>query len=182
MLRYHARLLTRCSIMPGSFRLILSSFFFFLFVGPLMPVIEFTLATLFTKGRIEIMPSFFLAALLFGALIAGALGLAHGVLVALAVKLEPVRRRLHTTPRRVLMGAAVSLLCGLAMTGATLYIARHSFGDLLGGMDPGNPDPWKIIRAYMVVELFIVPALVCGILFQLLPWSRTAMQRAITAR
>lgn len=165
--------------MPSSFRLILSSFLFFLLIGPTMPVIEFTLATLFTKGRIEIMPSFFLAALLFGALIAGALGVAHGVLVALAVKFEPIRRRLNTTPRRVLLGAGASLLCGLAMTAVTLYIARHSFGDLLGGMDPNNPDMWKIIRAYMVFELFIVPALICGILFQLLPWSRKAMQRAI---
>jgi len=165
--------------MPSSFRLVATSVLFFLLLGPVMPVIEFTLATLFTKGRIEIMPSFYLAALLFGALIAGALGLAHGVLVALAVKLEPLRRRLQTTPRRVLLGAVAALLCGLAMTAATLYIARHSYGDLLGGMDPTNPDPWKIIRAYMVIELFIVPALVCGILFQLLPWSRRLMQRAV---
>ncbi len=165
--------------MPSSFRLVATSVLFFLLLGPVMPVIEFTLATLFTKGRIEIMPSFYLAALLFGALIAGALGLAHGVLVALAVKLEPLRRRLQTTPRRVLLGAAAALLCGLAMTALTLYIARHSYGDLLGGMDPTNPDPWKIIRAYMVIELFIVPALVCGILFQLLPWSRKLMQRAV---
>ena len=165
--------------MPSSFRLVATSVLFFLLLGPVMPVIEFTLATLFTKGRIEIMPSFYLAALLFGALIAGALGLAHGVLVALAVKLEPLRRRLQTTPRRVLLGAAAALLCGLAMTALTLYIARHSYGDLLGGMDPTNPDPWKIIRAYMVIELFIVPALVCGILFQLLPWSRRLMQRAV---
>lgn len=165
--------------MPSSFRLVATSVLFFLLLGPVMPVIEFTLATLFTKGRIEIMPSFYLAALLFGALIAGALGLAHGLLVALAVKLEPLRRRLQTTPRRVLLGAVAALLCGLAMTALTLYIARHSYGDLLGGMDPTNPDPWKIIRAYMVIELFIVPALVCGILFQLLPWSRKLMQRAV---
>jgi hypothetical protein len=165
--------------MPSSFRLVATSVLFFLLLGPVMPVIEFTLATLFTKGRIEIMPSFYLAALLFGALIAGALGLAHGVLVALAVKLEPLRRRLQTTPRRVLLGAGAALLCGLAMTALTLYIARHSYGDLLGGMDPNDPDPWKIIRAYMVIELFIVPALVCGILFQLLPWSRKLMQRAV---
>jgi len=165
--------------MPSSLRLVATSVLFFLLLGPVMPVIEFTLATLLTKGRIELMPSFYLAALLFGALIAGALGLAHGVLVALAVKLEPLRRRLHSTPRRVLLGASAALLCGLAMTAATLYIARHSFGDLLGGMDPANPDPWKIIRAYMVIELFILPALVCGILFQLLPWSRKLMQRAV---
>lgn len=165
--------------MPSSFRLVATSVLFFLLLGPVMPVIEFTLATLFTKGRIEIMPSFYLAALLFGALIAGALGLAHGVLVALAVKLEPLRRRLQTTPRRVLLGAIAALACGLVMTALTLYIARHSYGDLLGGMDPTNPDPWKIIRAYMVIELFIVPALVCGILFQLLPWSRKLMQRAV---
>lgn len=167
--------------MPSSFRLVATSVLFFLVLGPIMPVVEFTLATLFTKGRIEIMPSFYLAALLFGALIAGALGLAHGVLVALAVKLEPLRRRLQTTPRRVLLGACAALLCGLAMTAITLYVARHSFGDLLGGMDPNNPDPWKIIRAYMVIELFILPALVCGILFQLLPWPRKLMQRAIAA-
>lgn len=167
--------------MPSSFRLVATSVLFFLLLGPVMPVIEFTLATLFTKGRIEIMPSFYLAALLFGALIAGALGLAHGVLVVLAVKLEPLRRRLQTTPRRVLLGACAALLCGLAMTAVTLYIARHSFGDLLGGMDPNNPDPWKIIRAYMVIELFILPALVCGILFQLLPWSRKLMQRAVAS-
>lgn len=167
--------------MPSSFRLVATSVLFFLLLGPVMPVIEFTLATLFTKGRIEIMPSFYLAALLFGALIAGALGLAHGVLVALAVRLEPLRRRLQTTPRRVLLGACAALLCGLAMTAVTLYIARHSFGDLLGGMDPNNPDPWKIIRAYMVIELFILPALVCGILFQLLPWSRKLMQRAVAS-
>jgi len=167
--------------MPSSLRLVATSVLFFLLFGPIMPVIEFTLATLFTKGRIEIMPSFYLAALLFGALIAGALGLAHGVLVALAVKLEPLRRRLQSTPRRVLLGAGAALLCGLAMTAVTLYIARHSFGDLLGGMDPDNPDPWKIIRAYMVIELFIVPALVCGILFQLLPWSRKLMQRAVAS-
>ena len=165
--------------MPSSFRLVATSVLFFLLLGPVIPVIEFTLATLFTKGRIELMPSFYLAALLFGALIAGALGLAHGMLMALAVKLEPLRRRLQTTPRRVLLGAAAALLCGLAMTALTLYIARHSYGDLLGGMDPTNPDPWKIIRAYMVIELFIVPALVCGILFQLLPWSRKLMQRAV---
>lgn len=167
--------------MPSSFRLVATSVLFFLVFGPIMPVIEFTLATLFTKGRIEIMPSFYLAALLFGALIAGTLGLAHGVLVALAVKFEPLRRRLQSTPRRVLLGAGAALLCGLAMTAVTLYIARHSFGDLLGGMDPNNPDPWKIIRAYMVIELFILPALVCGILFQLLPWSRKLMQRAVAA-
>ena len=167
--------------MHSSFRLVASSVLFFLLLGPVLPVLEFTLATLFTKGRIEIMPSFYLAALLFGALIAGALGLAHGLLVALAVKLDPLRRRLHSTPRRVLLGAGAALLCGLAMTAVTLYIARHSFGDLLGGMDPNNPDPWKIIRAYMVIELFIVPALVCGILFQLLPWSRKLMQRAVAS-
>lgn len=165
--------------MPSSFRLVATSVLFFLLLGPVIPVFEFTLATLFTKGRIELMPSFYLAALLFGALIAGALGLAHGMLVALAVKLEPLRRRLQTTPRRVLLGAGAALLCGLAMTAATLYIARHSYGDLLGGMDPNNPDPWKIIRAYMVIELFILPALACGILFQLLPWSRKLMQRAV---
>lgn len=165
--------------MPSSFRLVATSVLFFLLLGPVIPVIEFTLATLFTKGRIELMPSFYLAALLFGALIAGALGLAHGMLVALAVKLEPLRRRLQTTPRRVLLGAGAALLCGLAMTALTLYIARHSYGDLLGGMDPNNPDPWKIIRAYMVIELFILPALVCGILFQLLPWPRKLMQRAV---
>jgi len=167
--------------MQGSFRLVASSVLFFLLLGPVMPVIEFTLATLFTKGRIEIMPAFYLAALLFGALIAGALGLAHGVLVALAVKLAPLRRRLHSTPRRVALGAGAALLCGLAMTAATLYIARHSYGDLLGGMDPNHPDPWKIIRAYMVIELFIVPALVCGVLFQLLPWPRRLMQRAVAS-
>ena len=167
--------------MPSSFRLVATSVLFFLLLGPVIPVIEFTLATLFTKGRIELMPSFYLAALLFGALIAGTLGLAHGMLVALAVKLGPLRRRLQTTPRRVLLGAGAALLCGLAMTALTLYIARHSYGDLLGGMDPNHPDPWKIIRAYMVIELFILPALVCGILFQLLPWSRKLMQRAVAA-
>jgi len=35
------------------------------------------------------------------------------------------------------------------------------------------------MRAYMVIELFIAPAMVCGILFQLLPWSRRVMQRAL---
>lgn len=97
--------------MHSSFRLVASSVLFFLLLGPVLPVLEFTLATLFTKGRIEIMPSFYLAALLFGALIAGALGLAHGLLVALAVKLDPLRRRLHSTPRRVLLGAGAALLC-----------------------------------------------------------------------
>jgi fatty acid desaturase len=99
--------------------------------------------------------------------------------MALAVRVQPLRRRLVTQRARVLFGACAALLCGLAMTAATLYIARHSYGSLLGAMDPNNPDPWKIIRAYMVIELFILPALVCGVLFQLLPWSRRVMQRAL---
>ncbi|WP_312511055.1 hypothetical protein [Massilia sp.] len=165
--------------MPSNFRIIATSVLFFIIFGPLVPALEFTLATLFTKGRFEIMPAFFLAAICFGALIAAALGLAHGVLMAIALRLESLRRRLGTQRARVVLGAVASLLCGLAMTAATLYIARNSYGSLLGAMDPNNPDPWKIIRAYMVIELFILPALVCGILFQLLPWPRKVMQRAL---
>lgn len=165
--------------MPSKLRIILTSVVVFLVAGPAVPALEVTLATLLTKGRFEIVPAFFLAALLFGAVIAGALGLAHGVLVAFAVRMEPLRRRLDTPARRVLLGAAASLACGLAMAAATLYVARHSFGSLLGAMDPNDPDPWKIIRAYMLIELFIVPAIVCGILFQVLPFSRRLMQRAL---
>lgn len=164
---------------PSNLRFVATSVLFFIVVGPLVPALEFTLATLFTKGRFEIMPAFVLAAVCFGVLIAAALGLAHGVLVALALRLQPLRRRLGTQRARVLLGALASLLCGLAMAGVTLYIARNSYGSLLGAMDPNNPDPWKIIRAYMVIELFIAPAIVCGILFQLLPWSRRVMQRAL---
>lgn len=165
--------------MRNSLRLIFTSIVFFVVIGPIMPVIEVSLATLFTKGRLEINPSFYLAAVLFGALIAGALGLGHGILMTLAVRIDAVRRRLATRGRRVLLGIGASLFCGLAMTAVTLYTARNSYGSLLGAMDPNNPDPWAIIRAYMVIELFIIPALACGILFQLLPWSRRVMQGAI---
>lgn len=165
--------------MPSNSRIIGSSILFFIVVGPLVPALEFTLATLFTKGRFEIMPAFFLAAILFGALIAAALGLAHGVLMTLALRLRSLRRYMATPGRRVLTGACVALACGLAMAAFTLFIARHSYGSLLGAMDPNNPDPWKIIRAYMVIELFIAPALVCGVLFQLLPWPRRIMRRAL---
>ena len=165
--------------MRSSFRLVFTSVLFFVLLGPIMPVIEVAVITLFTKGRLEINPSFYLAAFLFGALIAGALGLGHGILMALAVRVEAVRRRLDTKTRRILFGAGVSLFCGLAMTAFTLYTARNAYGSLLGAMDPNNPDPWAIIRAYLVIELFIVPALACGVLFQLLPWSRKAMQGAI---
>jgi len=165
--------------MPSNLRIILTSVVFFLVVGPVVPAIEVTLATLLTKGRFEIVPAFFLAAVLFGAVIAGALGLAHGVLMALAVRVAPLRRRLDTPARRVALGTAAALACGLAMAAVTLYLARNSFGSLLGAMDPNDPDPWKIVRAYMLIELFIVPAIVCGILFQLLPWPRRLMQRAL---
>ena len=165
--------------MRNSFRLILTSVAFFVLLGPVMPVIEVALVTLLTKGRLEINPSFYLAAVLFGALIAAALGLGHGILMALAVRIDAVRRRLDTRTRRILLGTGASLFCGLAMTAVTLYTARNSYGSLLGAMDPNHPDPWAIIRAYMVIELFIVPALACGILFQLLPWSRRVMQNAI---
>jgi len=165
--------------MPGNLRFVATSVLFFIVVGPAVPALELTAATLFTKGRFEIMPAFFLAAVLFGALIAAALGLAHGVLMALALRVAPLRRWLATPARRVVLGAGIALLCGLAMAAVTLYIARNSYGSLLGAMDPNHPDPWKIIRAYMVIELFIAPAIVCGILFQLLPWSRRVMQRAL---
>ena len=165
--------------MPGNLRIVATSVLFFIIVGPMVPALEVSLGTLFSTGRFEIMPAFFLAAVVFGILIAGALGLAHGVLMAFALRSRLLRQRLGTQGGRVLLGACASLLCGLAMAGATLYIARNSYGSLLGAMDPNHPDPWQIIRAYMVIELFIVPALVCGILFQLLPWSRRVMQRAL---
>lgn len=165
--------------MPRSLRVIAASVLLFLVLGPVIPVLEVMLITLVTKGRIEINPGFYLAAIVFGALIAAALGFGHGLLLTLALRIDSLRRWLRTPARRVLLGAGASLACGLAMAVVTLYVARHSYGSLLGAMDPNHPDLWKIIRAYMVFELFIIPALVCGILFQVLPWSRNVMLRAL---
>jgi hypothetical protein len=165
--------------MPHSLRVIWTSILLFLVLGPIIPVVEVMLITLVTKGRIEINPAFYLAAIVFGALIAAALGFGHGLLVSLAVRTASMRQWLRTPARRIVLGAGAALLCGLLMAAATLYLARNSYGSLLGAMDPNNPDPWQIIRAYMVFELFIIPALVCGVLFQVLPWSRNVMLRAI---
>jgi len=39
--------------MPSNLRIITTSVLFFIIFGPMVPALEFTFATLFTKGRFE---------------------------------------------------------------------------------------------------------------------------------